>query len=153
MVWRTIYLFCHIWAYFCLCLAKISTISTWKRDPHWFDWMPLLCSNLVPPRSTQYRPSRPICVALRLISTYFCLFMAPFDPYLGHFQSGKWAKLASLNVLSAVPTLFQPNPLNRWSHKALLVKMPIWAVFGPFWPWEGPNTKNARCTSCSRGQC
>ena len=32
---------------------------------------------------------------------------APFRPYLGDSGSGKWGKLVSLDVLSAVPTSFQ----------------------------------------------
>ena len=108
------------------------------------------------PFSTPFNSNRPsglICVANRLFSTYLGLFLATFGPYLGHFRSGKWAKLVSLNVLSAVPALFQPVPLNRWSHMALLVKMSMWAFYWFFGPWEGPNMKNGRCSSWNRGQC
>ena len=115
--------------------SQFCTIFTWKEDPKWFDWMPLLCSNLVPPWPTQNRPSRLICVANRLFSAYLGLFLAAMGPYLGDFRSGKWAKLVSLNDLSAVPALFQPVPLNRWSHMTLLVKMPIWAFY---WSFLGP---------------
>ena len=89
-------------------------------------------------------------VAKRLFQCIWGLFLTHLGPNLGHFGSDKWAKLVSLNVLGAVPTLFQPVPLNRWSHMALLVKMPIWALFGP---WEDPNMKNATCSSWNRGQC
>ena len=36
-------------------------------------------------------------------------FLAPLVPYLGHSWLGKLAKLISLDVLSTVSTLFQPN--------------------------------------------
>ena len=77
--------------------ANFAPFFHMKKDLKWFDWTPLLCSNLVPPRPSQNRPSRLICVAKRLFSAYW-----------GHSGSGKWAKLLSLNLLSAVPTLFQP---------------------------------------------
>ncbi len=32
------------------------------------------------------------------------------SPHLGQYGSGKWTKLVCLDVLSAVPTLFQPGP-------------------------------------------
>ena len=91
------------------------------------------CSNLVLPLPTQNSPSVPIWVAKRLFSAYFGHFLAPLEPHLGHSGSGKWVKLLSLDVLSAFPTSFQPVPLNRGSHMALIMKMPILALFGLFW--------------------
>ena len=92
--------------------ANFCTIFELNRDPKLFDYIPLMCSILVPPRPTQNRPSRPICVANRLFSAYLGHFLAHLVPYLGHPGYGKWAKLVSLNVLSAVPTLFNPVPLK-----------------------------------------
>ena len=75
------------------------------------------CSKLVPPLPAQNRPSGPICVAKMLFLAYFSPFLAPVGPHLGHSGSSKWAKLINLDVLSVVPTSFQPVPLNRafWS--------------------------------------
>ena len=131
--------------------------------------MPLLCSNLVSPRSTQIRPSRPICMANRLFQPIWATFWPTlghiwgilglangpnwsawvssvlFQPcsnlvptcsnksygikaYLDYFVifgptlacsgplSSKWTKLVSLNVLSAVPTMFQPVPLKGFAY-------------------------------------
>ena len=87
-------------------------------------------------------------MAKRIFSAYLGNFFAHLGPYLGHSGSGKWAKLVSLDVLSAVPTSSQSVQsdsdgalslnayhLYRWSHMALLVKMPIDALF---WALGGP---------------
>ena len=88
------------------------------------------------PLPTPNRPAGPICKAKRLFLAYFGPVLVPLGSHLGHFESGKWAKMLRLDVLFALPNSVQPNSLNRGSHMALIVKMAIltlfWAVLGPF---------------------
>ena len=97
---------------------------------------PLLCSNLVSYLPTQNKSFKPKCVAKR----QFQPIRATFGPPWGH----NWDILGLANEpnwsawMSSVP--FQPGSsivlLNRWSHLALIVKMPVLALCGPF---VGPN--------------
>ena len=86
-------------------------------------------SNLVPPLPTQNMPSGLICVAKRLFLVYFGPFLAQVGPHLGHYWSGKWAKLINLDVLSArsikygVP--YGHNPENT-------IFCPFLGLFGSF---------------------
>ena len=66
---------------------------------------------------------------------HFGHFLAPLEPHSG---SGKWVKVLSLDVLSAVPASFQPVPLNRGSQMVLIMKIPILALFGSFGALLGP---------------
>ena len=83
-----------------------------KKAPPGPSSCPLWCSNLVPPLPTQNWPFGPISVAKKLFSAYLGHFLGPLGPHLEFFWSGKWAKLVSLNVLSAVLTLFQHSFSN-----------------------------------------
>ena len=87
-----------------------------SRCPYW-------CSNHFPPLQTQNAPSGLICVAKKSFLAYICPFLAPVGPHFGHSGSGKWPKLINLDVLSVVPTSFQPVPLNRGSRMAIFLKM------------------------------
>ena len=91
-------------------------------------WSGQLCSNFVPPLPTQNRPSWTICGAKRLFSAYLDNFSAPLGPYLGHSRSGKWAKLVSLDVLGAVPTLFQPVPQKLMALAEMEKRISVQAV-------------------------
>ena len=103
---------------------------------------------------------------------YFITF-GPTLAFLCHFRS-PWANFITLlpekkaqhclagcpmlcsNLVPPLPTKNRPSmpfqtfpnivSLNRWSHMALIVNIPI---FGPFLvlfgPWENPNMKNALC--------
>ena len=87
--------------------ATFGTFIVWKMAQTFLPGCLHWCSNLVPPLPTQNMPSELICVAKILFSSYFCPFLAPIGPHLGHSWSGKWAKLINLYVLGAVPTIFQ----------------------------------------------
>ena len=109
-------------------------------NPHW-------CSKLVPPLPNLNMPSGPICVTKRLILAYFCLFLAPIGPLLGHFGSWKWPKLVCLDVLIGVLTLFHPfqpkiDPLGRFVRPNGYFSI-FWTLFGlrraifeTFWVWK-----------------
>ena len=66
------------------------------------------CSNLFPSLPTQNNPSKLICIAKRLFLAYFCPFLAPLGPHLGHSGFGTYSKLVNLNVFIGIPTLFHP---------------------------------------------
>ena len=97
---------------------------------------PLLCSNLVSYLPTQNRPSEPKCVAKSQFKPIWPTFWPPWDhnwDILGLANGPNWSAW-----MSSVP--FQPGSsivlLNWWSHLALIMKMPVLALFGPL---EGPN--------------
>ena len=123
--------------------ATFGTFWVWQmakiNQPGCLYWW----SNLVPPLPTQNRPSGQICEIKRLFLAYFGPFLSLVRPHLGHSGSGKWVKLINLDVLSAVPTLFQHVPINRGSHMAIILKMPISALFWAFWGlFEGLNMRS-----------
>ena len=77
-----------------------------KKTPNGLPGCPLLCSSLVSYLSTQNRPSEPKCVAKSQFKPIWPTFWPPW----GHnwdSWSGKWAKLVSLDILSAVSAWFQ----------------------------------------------
>ena len=76
-------------------------------------------------------PSGQIFLSKRLFLAYFGHFLAPLVPHLGHSGSVKWPKPVCLNVLSAVPTSFQPCS-NRF-HKMYGVEayLASFIIFGP----------------------
>ena len=111
--------------------------------PHWF-------SNLVAPLPTQNRPLGWFVWAKGYFSLFWPLF-GTHREHLGLSGSGKWAKLLSLELWSAVPFSYQPIPLNMGSHMAIIMNMPIFALF--FIPFGGLNMRNAWSSSCNGGQC
>ena len=124
-----------------ICAAKIIFsvyfCPTWDfqglvNGPNWSVWMSSLVCQPFSTLPTQNMPYDLICVANMIFSAYFCPFLAPIGQYLGHLGSGKWAKLIILDVLCAVPTLFQPVSLNRGSNMTIILKVQMLALLGPF---------------------
>ena len=101
---HTLAYFSHFWSQ----SAIFLTIFTGEKRPNivWLDAPDVFqpCST----RPTQNMPTRLICVVKRLFSSCLGHLLALFGSYLRHSWFGKWAKLVSLNVLSAGTTLFQP---------------------------------------------
>ena len=102
-----------------------------KKAQNGLPGCPLLCSNLVSYLPTQNRPSKPKCVAKRQFQPIWATFWPPWGhnwDILGLANGPNWSAW-----MSSMP--FQPGSsivlLNRWSHLALIVKMPVLALFGP----------------------
>ena len=98
-------IFGPILAFFCYFKSpwsKFVTTLTWKKGPNWSCRMP----------PTQNRLFGPTHGVKRLLSVNFGHFLDPLGQHLGYFGPGKWAKLVSLDVFSAVPTLFQHSSIQ-----------------------------------------
>ena len=98
------------------------------------------CFNLVPPLSTQNKPSGPICVAKRVFLAYFGPSLVPVGPHLGHSGSSKWQKLVCLDVFIDVPTSFCPfqpkiGQLGRFGWP----KGHVSPIMTSFWPPLAPS--------------
>ena len=93
-------IFSLFWLYFVPLGSTFRTFRVWQRAQAGLSECPQCSFKLVPTRSI------------------FGLFWSHFGLYLGYFGSGKWAKLVSLNVLSAFRPLSNIVPLNRGSHMA-----------------------------------
>ena len=133
ILWREGFLKNKFWLLFGPRRATFKTFRVWQMAQTGLSGCLHLCSNLFTPLPTKNMPYELICVAKMLFSAYFCPFLAPIGPYLGNSWFCKRAKLINLDVLCVVPTLFQPVSLNRGSHMAIFLKMPILALFWAFW--------------------
>ena len=68
----------------------------------------------------------------KAIFILFWLFLAPLGPHLGYVWAGKWPKPVCLDVLSDVPTSFQPVPQNIvFRHIQPLLFWPLLTSFEP----------------------
>ena len=124
---NTIFILC--WPLFGPHRATFGTFWILKMSQNDQPGCPMCCYNLVPPPPTKNRPSGSICVGKTLFLAYFGPFLVSIGPHLGHSVSGKWVKWINLDVLSAISTPFQPVPLNRGPHMAIILKMSILALF------------------------
>ena len=122
---------CLFWPLFGPRRATFETFWVWQMAQTGLYGCLHRCSNLVPPLPTQNLPSWLIFVAKWLFLAYFGPFLIPVGPHLKPSGSGKWAKLITSDVISAVATLMQPVPLKRGSHMAIILKMQILTLFGP----------------------
>ena len=69
---------------------------------NWYAWMfSLVLQAFSTPSNQKYALRADLCGQHAMFSLFFPFF-APIEPHLGHYGSGKWAKLINLDVLSAV---------------------------------------------------